>query len=168
MPKKLATPCSAPKRGLPCEMKYDYAMGGYSGILKAFLYAIREKYGANAALEIYARICKLDGRIKRFTNTLLKIFEIEGNDCETIGEWFDVYGELCGHEITILERSKTINRFKITKCAFKTEPIDISHWDIDNFVKNVVETINPKATIEQTSNMCAGDPYCEFVVRLEE
>jgi hypothetical protein len=58
MAKKLQTPCVAPKRGLPWELKYKYAMGGYTGIFKAFLYAIREEFGAASALKIYERVSK--------------------------------------------------------------------------------------------------------------
>jgi hypothetical protein len=168
MAKKLQTPCSAPKRGLPCEIKLDYALGGYAGIVKAFLYVIREEYGAAAALKIYARVNKIDDRIKRFVNTLLTIFKIEGNDCETIGQWLDVFaGLLTGQEVTILERSKTIERRKITKCLWKTEPKDLSDWNLP-FVNLVAKTINPKATVDRPKGMCAGDPSCEYIYKVEE
>ena len=109
---------------------------------------------------------KMDDRIKSLTNSLLKIFKIEGNDCETIGEWFDIYFELCGMEGTVLERTKSINRIRITRCPWKTEPKDISDWDT---MPNIVaKTINPKATVEQSSNMCAGNPHCDFVFKIEE
>ena len=167
MAKKLQTPCSAPKRGLPCEIKLDYALGGYSGIVKAFLYVIREEYGAAAALKLKERVDRLDDRVKRFTNVLLKIFNIEGNDAETIGEWWDIFAELTGQEVTILERSKTIERRKITKCLWKTEPKDLFGWNFP-FVNLVAKTINPKATVDRPKGMCAGDPYCEYVYKIEE
>ena len=167
MAKKLQTPCSAPKRGLPCEIKLDYAIGGYAGIVKAFLYVIREEYGAAAALKIKERVDRLDDRVKRFTNALLKIFKLEGNDCETIGEWFDVFNELMENEVTILERSKTIERRKVTKCPLRTEYKDISDWVLVTH-NVVIKTINPKATVERLKGMCAGDPYCEYIFKVEE
>ena len=161
------TPCPFPKRGLPCELKYDYAMRAYANIHRAYLYAIREKYGAAAALEIYERTCKMDDRVKRLTNTLLELFKIEGNDAETIGEWWDIFWELTGTEGILLERSKTINRIRITQCPWKIEVRDVSDWSL-SFNNIVSKTINPKATLERPIGMCAGDSYCEYVWRIEE
>jgi len=167
MVKKLMAPYAAPKRGLPCEMKYDYAMGGYLGLLKAFLYAIREKYGANAALKVYERTSIMDDREKRFTNKLLKIFKIEGNDAEAVGAWWDIYQELTGIDGIIVEQSKKIDLRKITKCPFKTDPKDISDRCII-FCNLVTKSINSNATYKRPKALCAGDPYCEFITRIEE
>jgi hypothetical protein len=126
MAKKLQTPCSAPKRGLPCEFKLDYAMGGYLSLFKGWLYVVREEFGADTALRLYEKIMKMDDRVKNLTNTLLKAFKIERNDAETIAKWIDIYYSLAGFEYTWLERSKTIAKVKITKCLWKTEYKDIS------------------------------------------
>ena len=64
MANKLETPCPMPRRGLPFEFKYDWAMRGWAGNLKAFLYIIRETYGATAVLEIFDMVCTMDDRIK--------------------------------------------------------------------------------------------------------
>ncbi len=32
----------------------------------------------------------------------------------------------------------------------------------------IYKTINPKVTVERPKAMCAGDPYCEYVWKLEE
>jgi hypothetical protein len=152
---------------IPWELKYDFAMRGYAFAVKGFLYAIREKYSAAPALEIYERFCKMDERIKRLTNTLLTIFKIEGNDIETIEKWYDIWRELCGAEFTWFERSKTSVKQRISKCPFKTDPKDIKEWDLF-FGNIVIKTINPKATIKRPKGMCAGDPYCEFITRIEE
>ena len=167
MAKKLQTPCAAPKRGLPWELKYKYAMGGYIGSFKAFLYAIREEYGAAAVLKIYERVATMDDRIKNFTNLIKNVFKLEGNDAETIGEWIDIWNEMMENEVTILERSKTIERRKHTNCPWQTGPKDISGWAL--ILENIiVKTINPKATVERPKAMCAGDPYCEYVYKIEE
>ena len=136
-------------------------------MLKGFLYAIRERYGADAALEIYEKVSKMDDRIKNMSQTLLNVFKIEGNDAETIGKWYEIWWELAGAECTWLERSKTSIRQKISKCPFKTEPEDISKWD-SIFLNIVVKSINPKATGERPKAMCEGDPYCEFVYKIKE
>ena len=157
----------AKKVAIPWELKYKFAMGGYAGIIKAFLYAIREEYGAAATLKIYERVCKIDDRAKRFTNSILEIFKIEGNDAETIRKWYNIYNELNGIESTTLELSKTLYRRKITKCPFQTEPKDIS--DVFLIFQNIVtKTINPKATLETPKRMCAGDPYCDYIWKIEE
>ena len=65
MAKKLKPPYATPKRGLPIELKYDWAMGGFADINRGFLYAIREKYGAAATLEIYEMFCKMGDRVKK-------------------------------------------------------------------------------------------------------
>ena len=157
----------AEKVEIPWETKYKFAMGGYSGVAKGFLELIREEYGAAAALKLYEKLVKKDDRIKNLTNTILTAFNLKGNDVETIGKWFDIWLELCGAEYTTLERSKTFNRMKVTMCPFKTEPKDISDWELI-FSNMVVKTINPKATVEQPKTMCAGDPYCEVVHKIEE
>ena len=167
MAKKLETPCEAPKSGLSWAIKYDFVMRTYADFLRGFLYAIREKYGAEEVPKIKDRVDKLDDRVKRFTNTILKIFKIEGNDCETIGQWFDIWGELCGQEGTIIERSKTVERRTWAKCPWKTEPIDIKEWCV-TLPNHVGKTINPKAILERPKGMCAGDSYCEYVWKLEE
>ena len=157
----------AEKVEIPWETKYKFAVGGYHATIKSFLNLIREKYGAEAALERYERFCKEDDRLKNLTNTILNVFKIEGNDMEAIEKWWDIWYELAGLESTTLELSKTMSRMKITKCPWQTEPKDISDWDMI-FTNIVYETINPKATIEKLKGMCAGDPYCEFVAKLEE
>ena len=157
----------AKKVVLPWELKYDWAIRGYAGIFRGFMYAIREKYGAAAAVEMYERATKMDDRIKRLTLTLLNIFKIEGNDAETIAKFFDTFYALNGTEYTILEQSKTTRRVKVTQCPWKTEPTDISDWAL--IYHNIMtKTINSKATLERPKAMCAGDPYCEYVWKIEE
>ena len=157
----------AEKVELPWETKYKFAMGGYAATIKGFLHLIREKYGAEAALERYERFCKEDDRLKNLTNTILNVFKIEGNDCEAMAKWFNIWWELTGIEGTWPELSKTSSRNKVTKCPFKTDPKDISDWVL-TFVDIIGKTINPKATVERPKGMCAGDPYCEYVTKIEE
>jgi len=157
----------AKKVVIPWELKYDFAIRAYTSGYKGFLYAIREKCGAATTLEIFERVCAMDDRIKNLTNFFKTTFKLEGNHAETIGQWFDIWAELIGQEFTEPERSKTINRERITKCPFKTEPKDISDW-CKIFAGIVNKTINPKATLERSKGMCAGDSYCEFVTRIEE
>jgi hypothetical protein len=168
MTKKLQTPCAAPKRGIPWELKYDFAMKGYTNLGKGYLFAIREKYGAAAALEIYEMVNKMGDRAKNFTNTIRTIFNLEGNDAETIGQFFDIWAELTDQEVIILERSKTVNRIKYIKCPWSTPfPKDISNWNL--IWRNLItKTINPKAILERPKAMCAGDPFCEYVWRIED
>ena len=157
----------AKKVFIPLDFKYDYAIRGYASILKAWLYVTREEYGAAAALKLYEKVCKIDDRVKRLTNSLLTIFKLEGNDAETIAKWFDIWWELCGMEYTWLERSKTIAVAKITKCVWKTEPKDISDWGL-SFLNIKTKTINPKITFQRPKAMCERDPYCEYVWKIEE
>ena len=152
---------------IPWELKYDFAIRSNASVLKSLLYAIREEYGASATLKLYEKACQMDDRIKKLTNTIQTIFKLEGNDAETIGKWWDIWGELVGHEYTILERSKTISKVKYTKCPWKTEFKDISDWAL-SYTNIVGKTINPKAILERPKAMCAGDPYCEYVWRIEE
>ena len=157
----------AKKMVIPWELKYDSAMKAWASNHRGFLYAIREKYGAAAALEIYERAQKIDNRVKTFTDTIRTVFNIEGNDASTIGEVLDVFDEIIRTEYAKLERSPTINRRKVTKCPFKTGYNDISDWSL-TFFNIVGETINPKATLERPKGMCAGDPYCEYIWRLDK
>jgi hypothetical protein len=152
---------------IPVELKYDFAIRAYASLHKGYLYEIREKYGAAAALEIYEKLIKRDDRMKNLANLLLKIFKIEGNDAETIAKWWDIYWELTGIEGTWLERSKKIARCKITKCPFKYKYEDLS--DCSLILNSIItRTINPKATTKRPKGKCAGDPYCEYVHKLEE
>ena len=156
----------AKKIGIPWEFKYKLAMRGWSSILGGFLYAIREKYGAPAALEIIERLYKMDDRVKNLANFIKDVFKIEGNDAEAIGKWFDVWYEICEFEYTTLEQSKTLVRSKVTKCPWK-----IAYKDIDwclIWADIIYKTINPKAIHERPKAMCAGDPYCEHITRIEE
>ena len=153
---------------IPLELKYDFAMRSYTFMLKAWLHVIREEYGAVEALRLYEKVCKIGDRTKSFTNTLLNIFKIEGNDAETIAKWWDIRWELIGGEVTWLERSKTISRIKVTKCPWSTPvPKDISDWDLI-YINLVDKTINSKASAERPKGMCAGDPYCEIIHKIEE
>ena len=165
MSKTLETPCLAPSRGLSSEFKYDFALGGWTSFSKASLYSAREKYGAVAALELHKRHCEIDDFVKNLITTIQTIFNLKGYDTVTIGEVLDVWDELTGIESTILERSKTINRRKITKCLWKTDPIDVSDWNLA-FMNILTKAINPEVTFERPKAMCAGDPYCEYVWKL--
>jgi hypothetical protein len=165
--KKLDTPCAAPKRGLPWELKYNFAMRSFEAFFKGMLYAIREKYGATATLELVERVCVEGDRAKNNANLILEVFKIDGNDCETIDKWWDIWGEIFGYEGTTPELSKTLLRYNTTKCPWKTVYKDISDWSLiwTNFI---IKTINPKATVERPKAMCAGDPYCDYIYRVEE
>ena len=157
----------AKKMPIPMELRYSFALGAWTSMHKGFLYALREKYGAAAALEIFERAYEMGDRVKNLTNTLLTIFNLQDNDAVTIGEVLDIWDEFTGIDSTILERSKTINRRKVAKCPFKTEPTDLSDWNLP-FINILTKTINPKVTFERPKGMCAGDPYCEYVWKLEE
>ena len=168
MAKKQETPYPATKRGIPCEFKYDYVLGMVTTLLKGFLYSIREKYGGPAALEIYGMLEKRFDRLKKMTNDLKDVFKIEGNDLEAIMTWWEIFYELVGVEATWLEVTKTYSRIKITKCPWSTpDPKDIINWE-KNFNTIITKTINPKATVERPKAMCAGDPYCEYIHKIEE
>ncbi len=157
----------AEKLEIPVEIKYQFAAGAFADTAKGFLYAYRKKYGAEATLEFFEMWCKDEDRVKNLTNTILKIFKIEGNDAETFAKWFEIWDELSGKESSLLELSKTIARIKVTKCPFKLDYEDLN--EIRSIMINIVaKTINPKATVECPKGMCAGDPYCEYVWRIEE
>jgi hypothetical protein len=151
---------------IPWELKYKFVRGMLTTLFKGFMYEIRERYGAASALEIHESLNKRDGRIKNTTQTLKNVFKIEGKDCETIREWFDIWWELLGIEFTWLERSKTIARFKVTKCPWKTGYQDIGDWSF-NLFNIVAKTINPKTIFERPKAMCNGDPHCEYVYKIE-
>jgi hypothetical protein len=158
----------APKRGLPWELKFKFAQGQLTTLFKGIMNEIREKYGAAAALEIAEKVWKRENRVKKMVQTLKDVFRIEGNDIGAIQKWWEVYWELVGQEVTILEQSKTFTRSKITKCPWSTpEPKDINDWE-KIFNSIVSKTINPKITVERPKAMCAGDPYCEYVWKIEE
>ena len=157
----------AEKMGISWELKYKFAMGIYASGYKRWLYAIREEYGAAAALKMFERVCKMDDTMKSFTKSILTTFKLEGNDAETIANWWAIWFEIIGTEYSVLECSKAISRLKITKCTFKTEPKDLCDWDLI-FSNIVVKAINPKAVFYEPKRMCAGDPYCEFVNKIEE
>ena len=168
MAKKLKPPCPATKKGLPWELKYKFVRGQMTTLFKGFMYVIREKFGAATALELAERMWKFDDRNKKMTTTLKDVFNIEGNDINTIMTWWEIFYELVGVEATWLEMTKTIARLKITECPWSTpDPKDINGWEII-FNSLITKTINPKATVERPKAMCAGDPYCEYVWRIEE
>ena len=155
------------KMVIPWELKADFRLNGWTSIFKGFMYEIQEKYGAAEAIEMYERICKRDDRIKNLTNFFLTTFKIEGNDCETIAKWHDIWHELCDFEWTWPERSNTIARCKITKCPWKLVPKELNNHSF-GFQNIVVKTINPKASFERPKGMCKGDPFCEYIWKIEE
>ena len=168
MAKKLEPPYPATKRGLPWEIKYDYVRGMLTTLLKGFLYTIREKYGGPASLEIYEMLEKRFDRLKNMAKDLKDVFKIEGNAIETIMTWWEIIYEIVGVEATWLEVTKTYSRIKITKCPWSTpDPKDISDWEMI-FNSIISKVINPKVTVERPKAMCAGDPYCEYIHKLEE
>ncbi len=150
------------------KLKYDIAFKGWTSSLRGYLHAVREIYGANASLEMYERMCRMGDRIKNAANFFKTVFKIEGNDATTISDVIAIWLEHAGAEYTIPEHSKAISRLLVTKCPWTTDYEDISDWDLNTFVTIVAKSINPKATVEQPKNMCAGDPYCEFVHKIEE
>ena len=153
---------------IPWELKYKFLKGMLTTFFKGVMYEIREKDGATAALEFFERIWKMEDRVKNMTNTIKDVFKIEDNDMEAIAKWFDIYNELTGTEATRLELSKTFNKVRCPMgCAWHTKPKDISDWVLI-FFGIIVKTLNPKATIERPKGMCLGDPYCEYVTKIEE
>ena len=157
----------AKKIGIPCEFKFQLIFTAYSTMLKGFMYEIRERFDAATALELLQSFFNRDDRVKNLTNFIKKVFKIEGNDVESIYKWLDIWLEICGFEYDRLEQSKTFGRNRITKCPFKMGYKDLSDWCV-NWNAIIYETLNQKATIEAIKQMCAGDPYCEFVSKIEE
>jgi hypothetical protein len=152
---------------IPLDLKYDLAIRAYTSIHRGYLYAIREECGAVTALKIYERLINMGDRIKNLTTTVLKAFKIEENDVEAIAKWYDIWFELTGIEGTWTERSKTISIIKVTKCPFRTGYEDISEWCLTLF-DLISKTINPKVILERPKGMCAGDPHCEYIFKIEE
>jgi len=109
----------------------------------------------------------MDDRIKNLVNTLLTIFKVDGNDAEAIAECWDIWCELVSFKHTWIERSKTIARTKVTKCPFKTVYKDISDW-CKIFGNIVGKSVNIRASSERPKGMCAGNPYCEHVWKIDE
>jgi hypothetical protein len=137
-------------------------------LFKGFMYTIREKFGAETALELAERMWKFDDRNKKMATTLKNVFNIEGNDIEAIMTLWEIFYELVGVEATWLEVTKTYTRIKITKCPWSTpDPKDVSDWEI-HFNSIISKFINPKVTVERPKAMCAGDPYCEYIHKLAE
>ena len=156
------------KIGIPWELKYKYVRGMMTTLFKGVMYVIREKFGAATALEIAERFWKYDDRIKNMTITLKDVFKIEGNNIEAIQKWWETYWEITGMEGTWLEVTKTYYKLRITKCPWSIpDPKDISGWS-KILVGIINKAINQKATTERPKGMCAGDPHCEYIVRIEE
>ena len=156
------------KMAIPWELKFNFIKGQLTTLFKNVFYAYRERFGAEAALEFFENAAwKRADRVKKMSNILKEVFKVEGNDAEAIAKWREIYWELNGTDYTWLERSKTIARTKITKCPWKTVYKDISDWDL-SWYNIVLNTINPKATVERPKSMCAGDSHCEIVTTIEE
>jgi hypothetical protein len=152
---------------IPSELKLDFFKTAYHSIHKGFMYVIRDEFGAATALKLLEILYKRDDRVKNLVNFIKDVFKIEGNDLEALATWVDFWNELTGIEGTWLERSKTILRGKVTKCPFKTGYKDLSDH-IYIWMNIVVKTINPKMTVERPKGMCAGDPYCEYIHKIED
>jgi len=152
---------------IPWEVKYKFAVGGYHAVLKGFLEFVRDEYSGDAALKLYEKFCKENDRIKHLTEIILNAFKLEGNDAETMGKWMETWSELTGIESEWLEQSPTSWRSKVTECPWKTKGKDISDWSLI-FTDIVAKTINPKLTVERPKAMCAGDPYCDYIYKMEE
>lgn len=158
----------AGKLEIPMETKFKFALGGYQGVFKGFMHALQERDGGEATLKLYEKVCKEGDRVKNLTNTIMKNFNIEGNDLDAIKKWHEIWWELAGVEgATSVERTETFERIKITGCPWDTQSKDISDWYLI-FGDIVVGTINPKASFERVMGKCAGDPHCEYVFRLEQ
>ena len=111
----------------------------------------------------WTEIVKVKGDL-RYRHEMIKI---EGNDAEAIAKIWDIYCELMRAEYTVPELSKTIYRLMFTKCPHKTGYKDINEWNLI-FMRYIAKGVNPKATVERPKGMCAGDPYCEYVHKIEE
>jgi hypothetical protein len=169
MAKKLETPYPMHKRGIPWEFKYRFVRGQQITLLKGFMRAIRTKFDAATAFEIYKMVGTTDERNKKMTTTLRDVFKIKGNDIEAMMTWWEIFYELLGIEATWLEVTNKIARYKVTVCPWSTpDPEDISGGYCFIFEDFVNKIINPKATTERPKGMCAGDPYCEYIYKIEE
>jgi hypothetical protein len=168
MSKNTETPFPASKRGLPWELKCKFARGQLTTLFKGIMNEIREKFGAAAALEIAEKVWKREERVKKMVHTLKDVFKIEGNDLEANLLWWNLYYELTGMEAAYLEVNKSSTKTKITNCPWSTQdPKDISGWCI--IYANIInKAFNSKFTNERLKGMCAGDPYCEFILKIEE
>ncbi len=116
---------------------------------------------------MYERMNRMGDRLQNIVNKFRTIFNVKGNDAEAIVDVISIWLDLAEFEYTT-ELAKLISKLIVTKCPWTTDYKDISDWDVNTFVTNMAKTVNPKATIEQPKNMCAGDSYCEFIFKIEE
>ena len=156
------------KFSIPWELKYKYVKGMLTTLFKGFLYEIREEFGAATALKIYEKFNKKYDRIRNMTNNIKDVFKIEGNDIEALATTFEIWFELTGWEVIWYDQSEKSIKFKCPfGCAWLTKPEDLSEWFLI-IANTFAKSINPKAIIERTMGMCAGDSSCEYIIKIEE
>lgn len=157
------------------EKQIEFLRGAYLGVDGVWFLVCEDEYDFDTALYLDVEVWKRFAKI--LAKRVKKIFDIEGEDTQTVVDTIGLRWTMENWEFEVPEYSPKRSVIRVLRCPFlgglKRSNREIFAPKIcDQVCKNVYRSwgkaINPKIKLEKPKKMGEGDKYCEFVYTLED
>lgn len=151
------------------EKAAEFFRGAYTAIDGVWFMSVEEKYGLDRAAELDARVWSVFAKI--LAKRIMRDFNIKGDGLDTLvrtialrwrmeGWRFEV--PVCMNDEAVMV-VRTCPWLEALRKAGREHVVPMMCGEICDVVyRNWAETVNPKITLERTSRMGYGAPFCDF------
>jgi len=116
--------------------------------------------GAIDAMLPYARLAG-----QAFALNMIKLFDIQGDDIDKIGDVCLLNGEAVDYDMNEIERTKhRIVCVGGTKCHWRDNPKEACIAGHEMLFNEICQVINPEYECRFTQMITKGDPICSWVI----
>ena len=131
--------------------------------LQYWVMALLDVVDSESAISAIQPYFRMSGQA--FTINMIKIFNIQGDDIDRIGDVCFLYQKLFDSDMNEIERTKS----KLvcaggTKCHWRDSPKEICITGHEIFLNEFCQTINPEYECRFTQMITKGDPMCSWVI----
>jgi hypothetical protein len=112
------------------------------------------------SLRPYMRLCG-----QAFTINMTKVFDIQGDDIDKIGDVCFLHSKVCDHDLREIERTEEKIVFVGgTKCHWQDNPREACMTGHEMLLNEVCQAINPEYECKFTQMVTKGDHMCSYVI----
>jgi hypothetical protein len=116
--------------------------------------------GAIDTMRPYARLCG-----QAFALNMIKLFNIQGDDIDKIGDVCLLNGEAVDYDMNEIERTKQrIVSVGGTKCHWRDNPKEACIAGHEMLFNEICHVINPEYECRFTQMITKGDPICSWII----
>lgn len=131
--------------------------------LQCWVMALLDVVDSESAISTIHPYFRMSGQA--FTINMIKIFNIQGDDIDRIGDICFLYQKLFDHDMNEIERTKSkIVCVGGTKCHWRDNPKEICITAHEIFLNEICQAINPEYECKFAQMIPKGDHCCSWVI----